>query len=433
MMNAHPAGDRNLATDAQSGFTELKTHLTQFLSTEVAHLEASLTQALTRRQGPRPELNSDGSISQLVWDARREVQRRSAARGFYALHLPTEIGGGGFTRAEMFEIEELVYSYGAGLAPACLAWTEGPSPMLIYATPDQQHRFTAPLIRADLTTTFANTEPSAGSDVLAIQTTARRAGTDWVINGRKAWITNAAFCDLAIVIAVTDVAAGSRSLTAFFVEADRPGFKRGPVLQTIMDDGLTGTLELDDVRVPDENRLGEIGGGLALAMTWINWRRMCRGGMCAGWSELLIHRAVVYAQSRNAFGGPLAEQQAVQHLLAEMELDRHSARALSAALQAELDRLDPYAIPLADEAKGIMSMIKLANDQAFYRIADRAVQLHGASGLQRNSLEEKLFRVARNLRIPAGADEIQRNQIARHLLRQHRAGEPRAWDSSLVL
>jgi alkylation response protein AidB-like acyl-CoA dehydrogenase len=394
----------------------LRRAVDEFVESEVRPLERQLAAELATRESARPELEPDGRMAAVVWEARREVQRRSAHAGLYALHLPTELGGGGFTRTEMFVIEEAVYRHGAGLAPAMLAWTEGPGPMLAYADEEQRQRFVAPLIRAETTTAFANTEPGGGSDVLGMRTTARRDGGDWILNGRKAWITNAPFCDLAQVVAVTEPGAGSRSLTAFFVEADRPGFSRGPVAPTIIDDGLTGELWLDDVRVPDSNRLGEAGQGLALAMTWINWRRMCRGGMCAGWSGLLIERAVARVKSRQAFGGTLADRQAVQHMLAEMQADHYSARATSILAQAELDALGPHTIPLADDAKGLISLIKLINDQAFFRIADRAIQLHGASGLRRNSIEEKLFRVARNLRIPAGADEIQRNQIARQLL-----------------
>jgi alkylation response protein AidB-like acyl-CoA dehydrogenase len=405
----------------------------EFVEQEVRPRERQLAVELATRESPRPELEPDGKMAAAVWEARREVQRRSAQAGFYALHLPTEIGGGGLTRSEMFVIEEAVYRHGVGLAPAMLAWTEGPSPMLAYANEQQRKRFVAPLIRAETTTAFANTEPGGGSDVLGMRTSARRDGSDWILSGRKAWITNAPFCDLAQVVAVTEPGAGSRSLTAFFVEVDRPGFSRGPVAPTIMDDGLTGELWLDDVRVPDSNRLGDVGQGLALAMTFINWRRMCRGGMCAGWTGLLIDRAVARVRSRQAFGGPLADRQVVQHMLAEMQADHYSARATSILAQAELDALGPHAIPLADDAKGLISLIKLVNDQAFFRIADRAIQLHGASGLRRNSIEEKLFRVARNLRIPAGADEIQRNQIARQLLVRDTASTTADQDEPLVL
>jgi acyl-CoA dehydrogenase len=387
-----------------------------FVDQEVRPIEKELETDLARTQSPHPELEADGRMASVVWDARREVQRRSAAAGFYALHLPPELGGAGLSRVEMFFVEEAVYRHGVGLAPAILAWTEGPSPMLSAASADQRERFVAPLVRAETTAAFALTEPRGGSDVLGMKTTARRDGEDWVLNGSKMWITNAPFCDLAQISAVTAPGEGSRSLTTFLVPADTPGFERGPIAPTIMDDGLTGELRLEDVRIPDANRLGEVGEGLALAMTWVNWRRMCRGGMGAGWMELLIRRAAARTSSREAFGGPLAALQSVGNLLAEMRVEQFAARATSLLVQAELDRLGASRIPLAPEARELVSLIKFVNDRAFFRVADAAVQLSGAQGLRRNSVEEKLFRVARNLRIPAGADEVQLNQIARGVL-----------------
>jgi alkylation response protein AidB-like acyl-CoA dehydrogenase len=272
-------------------------------------------------------------------------------------------------------------------------------------------------MRAETTCAFANTEPAAGSDVLSMSTRAERDGDEWVITGRKTWITNAHFCDVAQVVAVTEPGGGSRSLTMFVVEAGREGFRRGPDAPTMMDDGLTGELVLDGVRVPDANRIGDVGQGLQLALMWINWRRMCRGGMCAGWGAWLRDRAVARARTRRSGGRPIGELQAVQHMLADMDADVYAARALSLEAQAELDALGPFAIPLHPDAIRLISLIALVNDEAFFRVADRAVQIHGASGLGRGSPEEKLFRVARNLRIPAGTVEIQRNAIARTLLR----------------
>ncbi len=315
-------------------------------------------------------------------------------------------------------MEELVYRRaGLGLGLCTLAWTEGPSPNLVHLAPEGRERFLGPLMRAETTCAFANTEPHAGSDVLSMSTRAERDGEAWVITGRKAWITNAHFCDVAQVVAVTEPGAGSRSLTMFVVEADREGFRRGPDAPTMMDDGLTGELVLDGVRVPDANRIGEVGQGLALALTWINWRRMCRGGMCAGWGAWLRDRAVARARNRQAGGRPIGELQAVQHMLADMDADVYAARALSLEAQRELDALGPFDVPLHPDAIRLVSLIALVNDEAFFRVADRAVQVHGATGLSRGSPEEKLFRVARNLRIPAGTVEIQRHAIARALLR----------------
>ncbi|MDP9396659.1 MAG: acyl-CoA dehydrogenase family protein [Actinomycetota bacterium] len=387
----------------------------RFVDAEVRPVEEEVGRALSTVRSPTPHLSEDGSMTPVLWEARREVMRRAGAAGLYAPHLPEELGGAGFSRVEMFHVEEAVYSYGLGLALAALAWTEGPAPALLATDAEQRKRFVDPLVRAETTAAFANTEREAGSDVLGMQTRAVRDGSDWVISGRKAWITNAQFCDVAQVVAVVDPDAGGRSLSAFFIEADRPGFSRGPTYPTIMDDGLTGELIFDEVRIPDDNRIGEVGDGLGFGLSWIGWRRMCRGGMCSGWGKLLLDRAVERASSRRAFGGRLADLQAVQHLLADMWTDWYAMRAVSVSAQAELDRIGPYAVPQPERARLLISTVKLHCDEAFFRIADRGVQVHGATGLLRGKLEEKLFRVARNLRIPAGTVEIQRNTIAKQL------------------
>ncbi len=405
------------ATRPTPRLRELLPRYERFLAEDVPPVE----EELARRQVGTPwapALDEQGRMHPAVWEARREVQRRSAAAGLYAPHLPEEVGGLGLTRVETMHVEELVYRRaGLGLGLAALAWTEGPSPNLLALSPAGRERFLAPLVRAETTCAFANTEPGAGSDVLSMTTRAVRDGDGWVLTGTKGWITNAHFCDVAQVVAVTEPDAGSRSLTMFVVEADRDGFRRGPDYPTMLDDGLTGELVLDGVRVPDDNRIGEVGQGLALALTWINWRRMCRGGMCAGWGRWLLDRAVARAKSRRSGGGRLADLQAVQHLLADLDADVYAARAASLQAQAELDALGPFDVPLHPDAIRLVSLIALVNDEAFFRVADRALQVHGASGLTRGGVEEKLFRIARNLRIPAGTVEIQRNAIARSLLR----------------
>jgi alkylation response protein AidB-like acyl-CoA dehydrogenase len=390
-----------------------------FIEREVEPLERKLAEKLGAKPGASDEglwmLGPDGALSPPVWEAKREVMRRSAAAGFYQLQIQEEIGGGGFSRVDMFFVEEAVYRHGLGLKPSVLSWTEGPNPVMIHFNEDQRRRFVEPLVRAEKTAAFALTEPGAGSDVLGIKTRAVRHGDDWVLSGRKAYITNTQYSDLVLVTAVTEPGAGSRSLSVFVVEADRPGFRRGKTYPTIMDDGLTGELFLDDVRVPDANRIGERGQGLKLALTWINSRRLGRGGMCSGWGKFLLDRSLEYARHRRAFGAPIGNLQAIQHFLADMYVDWYGARALSIAAQWEIDRLGPYDIPLHPEAVKLMALVKLANDEAFYRIADRAVQIHGASGLMKDNPTEKLFRIARNLRIPAGTVETQRNVIARGL------------------
>lgn len=409
--------DDPLTLDPTPRVREYHERFRRFLDSEVAPLERTLAAANVGTPW-QPRLDEAGRMHPAVWEARREVQRRAAAAGLYAPHLEAALGGGGFTRVEMHHVEEFVYrESGLGLGLAALAWTEGPNPASGYLTAAARERYLAPLMAAHTTAAFANTEPGVGSDVLGMSTHARRDGGDWILNGRKAWITNAHFADVIQVTAVTDANAGSRSLSMFLVDAGMPGFRRGADIPTMLDDGLTGALEFDDVRVPAENLVGDVGDGFALGMTYINWRRICRGGMCAGWGRWLLARAIERAQQRHAGGKPIAEHQAVQHLLAEMDMHIYQARATSLLAQAELDRLGPFEIPLHPDAPRLVSLIKAINDDAFYRVADNALQVHGASGLLRGSPEEKIFRIARNLRIPAGTEQIQRNAIARGLLR----------------
>lgn len=384
----------------------------RFLRDEVGPVEEELTR---QRAGTpwQPALTEQGRMHPAVWEARREVQRRAAAQGLYAPHMPVELGGAGFSRVEMMHVEEHVYhAAGLGLGLAALAWTEGPGPHLYTARRDIVDRLTS----AEITGAFANTEPDVGTDVLNMRTRAVRDGSGWIIDGRKAWITNAAFADVVAVSAVTEDGAGSRSLTLFLVEADRAGFSRGADYPTILDDGLTGELRFDGVRVPDENRVGEVGRGFGHAMGYINWRRLCRGGMCAGWGRWLLERAVARAKQRHSGGKAIAEHQVIAHQLADMDADVYTARATSLLAQAQLDAIGPYEIPLGSAARRLVSLVKVVNDEAFFRVADRAVQIGGASGLALGSVEEKLFRIARDLKIPAGTVEIQRNAIARSLL-----------------
>ena len=390
----------------------------RFLDDEVAPLEKALA-GKGVGSAWQPHKDAAGRMHPTVWEARREVQRRAGAQGLYAPHIGAEFGGGGFGRVEMQYVEEFVYRQsGLGLGLAALAWTEGPYPACEHLSPGLREKYLTPLIEGQLTLAFANTEPSVGSDVLGMSTHAKRDGNDWIINGRKAWITNAHFCDVVLLVAVTEPDAHTKSLTMFLVDTKTPGFRHGVDIPTMLDDGLTGELELVDVRVPADNVIGQVGDGFALAMSCINWRRLGRGGMCAGWGRWLVDRALEYSQRRTSGGKPIGDYQAVQHLIARMDMDVYQARAASLIAQAELDQFGPFKQPLHHDVPRLISLVKLINDEAFYRVADNAVQVHGATGLRLGSPEEKLFRIARNLRIPAGTTEIQLNAISRGLYRK---------------
>src|SRR3954452_9842629 len=188
-----------------TGITDRVTHYTQrftaFLESDVAPLEADLAgQDVGTPWNPR--LDEAGRMHPAVWEARREVQRRSAAAGLYSPHVSAALGGGGVTRAEMQHVEEFVYRRsGLGLGLAALAWTEGPSPVVEHCSDGARSRWVEPLMAGEITAAFANTETGVGTDVLAMPTRARRDGRDWILDGTKAWITNAHFADVVAVVA----------------------------------------------------------------------------------------------------------------------------------------------------------------------------------------------------------------------------------------
>jgi len=387
----------------------------QLHATVVVPLEQALHDRLNNS---RQYLDDNGQLHPKIWEARRNIMRAAGEAGIYGLHLPQEIGGGGLGRAHMLEVEEHIYRYGVGLAPALLSWSEGATPRLIFARDDQRDEYVNPLIRGEATSLHGVTEPNAGSNFFDFKTRAEKRGDRWILNGHKALITNVFQADIAQVLCVTDPGQGTRSFSYFQfkpAEFEGRGFRRGRLYQTMFDDGITGEFLLEELELGDEHLLGERGQGFEIAMTSINWTRMRRGGMCAGWGAYLIDRALERAKTREIAGAPLGSRQGIQWLLADMYLDWAQARALSLTCATELDEPGPWWTRKSREDIRRVSLVKLSNDEAFYRIADRAVQVFGGEGMMKDNDVNKLFRIARNLRVPGGSAEVQRTTIAETL------------------
>ena len=375
-----------------------------------------------RLEDSRGYLDERGHLHPELWQARREIMRASAQAGLYACHLPQHLGGMGLGRHDMVFVEERVYEQGVHLSPALLSWSEGATPRLIFSSPEQKERFVDPLVSGQATSFHGVTEPHAGSNFFDFTTRAeRRPDGRWVLNGHKAFITNVFEADIAQVLCVTEPGAGKRSFTYFQFEtapAKASGAMRvgDTVFQTMWGDGLTGEFVLDNLELTDENVLGEVGGAFDIAMSSINWTRMRRGGMCSGWGKLLIDLTIERAKGRVVGGKPLSSNQGIQWMIADMWNDWFTTRAMSLAVTWEVDNPGPWwkTQRSKDEVRKICAL-KLQNDEAFHRIADRAVQIHGASGMMRDSVVNKLFLIARNLRVPGGSDEVQRTTIAQTL------------------
>ena len=344
-----------------------------------------------------------------------QVWQRSQQLGFYGMTLPTAMGGAGFNVLDHVLIKEAIYSSGTPFAPHILGELTGPprlGALVRQATPDQMARFIQPVARAEKAVCFAITEPEAGSDAGALQTQARPDGDGFVLNGTKRYISGSPFCDFAVVIASTSDEPKMRETTAFFVERDRPGFRIEGGYKTMAGQSHTANIVLENCWIPASNQIGQKGQGLALALGRITVNRLLHCPAMLGLARLAIQDSVRHAQQRRQFGQPIAAFQAIQHQLADMATEWAAAHALMVSVARLLDQ--------GVDARAEASMAKLFCSETAFRIADRAVQIHGGDGIVQGSRVEFLFRMLRMYRVLTGTSEIQRNTIAKELL-QHPA------------
>ena len=359
-------------------------------------------------------LEPDGRLAEPLYELKLEMQQSSAEAGLYCPHLPAPDGLGlGFL--DCMHLHEEVFRHGLRGQQWALAWTEGPSPLVRQWSAPARDAMLPDFLAGKCAVCFALTETGAGSDFPALETTARRDGCGWRLTGAKHLITGAPQAGFAQVFARAD-AAPRGELTCFLVSLDAEGVERGPVQQTIMADGQTGGFSLTDVYVDDSAIVGEIGAARGLAFDWINWARTRRGGMASGLGRYCVETSVLYANEREAYGRPIAELGSVGALLADMVIDLEAMRALSLELLARLDARGTLlsGAVSADDRRDV-SILKSFCDDALYRVADSAIQVHGGRGVLTETGLEKIFRVARNLKIPAGTAEVQRAIIARSL------------------
>jgi len=278
--------------------------------------------------------------------------------------------------------------------------------ILKFGTEDQKQKWLPGLCRGDLIGCFGLTEPEVGSDATKIRTSAKRDGNAWIIRGRKMWISNGSVSNLALVFAQADPAKEHKGITAFVLE-------RG--LQKYGSQGLHGKLGLrssdsseliiDDVRVPDANRLGEIGDGFKIAMAALDSGRYSVAAGAVGVAQASIDASIAYATTRKAFGKPIAGHQLVQEMIADMVVETEAARLLVWRAGALKDK----GLPNTRET----SIAKLYASEMAQRAADNAIQIHGGYGFSDEFPVERYWRDARVNRLYEGTTQIQKLIVGR--------------------
>ena len=341
----------------------------------------------------------------------RRLRKKAVELGLYGHNLPEAVGGGGLTTLGQALIGEEL-----GRTTMALASTAGFLPGgVAHAKPHQRSWFTDPILNADKVVAYALTEPDAGSDMQRVATKARRENGRWILNGAKQFISNAEHADFVMVVALTDASAALRSrFTLFIVERDNPGFRYVRSMRAMGWRGHSlGAFALDDCKLDDDHVLGEVNGGFAVGMGHINATRIHLSGRYLGMANELIEMAVDYAKQRVAFGSPLAQHQALQFMLADCDVEREAARYLMYAAALAADAGDLSSDPGARIAA---SRSKLYGSEMVGRVADRVLQVFGGAGYVADLPIERMYRDARAFRIGEGTSEMQRIQIARHLL-----------------
>ena len=336
------------------------------------------------------------------------IFRRFGELGFLGLRYPVEYGGqGGDYFSAVVLSEEMARAHCGGLGMAVAVQVEMATPPVArFGTDEQKRRFLAPAISGDAIAAIAMTEPDAGSDLASMKTVARRVGSDYVINGRKIFITNGRRCHWCLVVAKSDTEAGHKGFSLFVVPKNAPGFHVTRTLKKLgMHSSDTAELLFEDCRVPADHRLGAEGEGWAELMWELQGERLIAAcGQVAG-AQATFEYAMQYARDRVAFGRPIGQFQVIKHRLVDMANRIAAARALVYETCARWDRGE---YPVRE-----ISQSKLIASQVAVEVADDAIQILGGHGYMAEFPVERAWRDARLSRIGAGTDEIMKEIIAK--------------------
>lgn len=336
---------------------------------------------------------------------------KMAELGLLGIAYPEEDGGvGADSISEAIAVEEITYGC-AATGSILTAHYLGIDSLYLAANKEQREKYLVPGCRGEKLFAFCLTEPSGGTDVGSMRTTAKLEGDHYVLNGSKIFITNAGYADTLVVYAKTDATKGNRGISAFIVEKDTPGLSFGAGDDKMGIRGArTNEVVFENCVIPKENLVGEEGDGFKIAMQVVDRGRIGIAAMAIGLSQAALDEAVKYSKEREAFGKSISEYQGLQWMLAEMETELQVGR-LYTYFAASLKDKPGYR--LSKEA----SIAKLFTTEASNRIVHKAVQIHGGYGYMKEYKVERLYRDQRILEIFEGTSQVQKMVISNYVLK----------------
>jgi alkylation response protein AidB-like acyl-CoA dehydrogenase len=332
-----------------------------------------------------------------------------AQLGAFGVAVPEQYGGAGLDYVSLALVLEEIAAGDGGIStiisvnncPVC-------SIAMMYASEAQKQQWLIPLAQGELLGAFALTEPHTGSDAAALRTTAVREGDEYVINGTKQFITSGKYGDVAIVMAVTDKAAGKKGISAFWVPVNTPGYIVAGLEQKMgQHSSDTAQIVFENCRIPAANLIGEEGMGYKIALSGLEGGRIGIASQSVGMARAAFEAALAYARERTSFGKPIFEHQAVQFRLSEMAMQIEAARQLILHAASMKDA----GLPCLKEA----AMAKLFASEMAERVVSSAMQVFGGYGYVADFPIERIYRDVRVCQIYEGTSDIQKILIARAL------------------
>jgi butyryl-CoA dehydrogenase len=339
----------------------------------------------------------------------QEELKELAALGAFGVAVPEELGGAGLDYVSLALVLEEIAA-GDGGTSTIISVNNCPvcSIAMMYANPAQQEQWLRPLAGGAMLGAFCLTEPHTGSDAAALRTTATRDGDHYVINGVKQFITSGKYADVAIVLAVTDKAAGKKGISAFWVPTATPGYIVAGLEQKMgQHSSDTAQIVFENCRIPAENLIGEEGMGYKIALSGLEGGRIGIAAQAVGMARAAFDAALAYAKDRETFGQPIFQHQSVQFKLSEMATQIEAARQLILHAASMKDA----GLPCLKEA----AMAKLFASEMAERVCSDAIQVHGGYGYVSDFPVERIYRDVRVCQIYEGTSDIQKLLIARSL------------------